>query len=749
MHIGKIMAVCSLSAVLLSSCSLFGKKDGTKNEVMKNQTSFVSKKTSYKKDKTTEVLIDSEIKKEDIVRVVKHGDHWHVFTKDGKEHITYTDPEKMGDKAMDLVSVVSKNVLSGMDVVSIKKHGDHWHVYTRDGNEYLTYEDPSAQFPNIRVGVYHGSHGSSASSNGKSATNARKIKENLEDKGEYVVKILQHEDHFHIYTNKGNEYISYEDPRSLYPNASFGQYVGSHGGSSHLASKTRQGKTWTSSPSTSSSNKLKNIDKLVKVKDPKDVIPQGNKNQEKVIKILKHQDHYHIYTNKGNEYISYVDPRSKYPDAEFGIYHGSHGSSQRKEEEPSVKPPKVDQEKPKLSQEEQRIKAIREMKIVNIIGQQPADIFDIVKILKHENHYHIFDSKGRESITYQDPRKLYPKAFFGDYEKDKKPQPNEENPKPEKNKDQWPENIVRIIDHGDHWHLYDKDGNETVVNTNPKAHYPNAEYIDESNHNSDIKVDDREIFTYEDVRAQIIDNKIKSYMDDNLKSMEAYGDVPNDGKEVYGSDGLRKNVFYWLHGGHYHAITIKQIIQKEKAKEFGPYTAKDIVAAMKYKIENPGTDLEYKPQVEGWEVVEYLKEYYKIKDPARILQVGNDIWIYSGDESVAINLSEFEKVDGKISHKGKLPEVLSDEELEKKLEDSSKEDEENPSDVDKMDRDNYNQGIVAKDNDHKLANENQKEEVSDKNNSEDAKDNFTHENNPDVNTENSDKTSEVSKDQAR
>lgn len=297
--------------------------------------------------------------------------------------------------------------------------------------------------------------------------------------------------------------------------------------------------------------------------------------------------------------------------------------------------------------------------------------------------------------------------------------------------------------------MYDKDGNETVVNTNPKAHYPNAEYIDESNHNSDIKVDDREIFTYADVRAQIIDNKIKSYMDDNLKSMEAYGDVPNDGKEVYGSDGLRKNVFYWLHGGHYHAITIKQIIQKEKAKEFGPYTAKDVVAAMKYKIENPGTDLEYKPQVEGWEVVEYLKEYYKIKASTRILQVGNDIYIYSGDESVAINLSEFEKVDGKISHKGKLPEVLSDEELEKKLEDSSKEDEENPSDVDKMDRDNYNQGIVVKDNDHKLANENQKEEVSDKNNSEDTKDNFTNEKNPDVNTENSDKISEASKDQAR
>lgn len=680
-HIGKIMAVCSLSAVLLSSCSIFGKKDSNKNEVKKKETSFVSKKTSYKKDKTTEVLIDSEIKKEDIVKVIKHGDHWHVFTKDGKEHITYTDPEKMGDKAMDLVSVVSKNVLSGMDVVSIKKHGDHWHVYTRDGNEYLTYEDPSAQFPNIRVGVYHGSHGSSAKTNGKSSSKARKVKENLEDKGEYVVKILQHEDHFHIYTNKGNEYISYEDPRSLYPNASFGQYVGSHA-SSHQISKSRPEKRWTSSPSVSSSNKLKNIGKLVRVKDPVELIKEEKKNQEKVVKILKHEDHYHIYTNKGNEYISYEDPRSKYPDAEFGIYHGSHSSSQRKEEA-LVQPPKVDQEKPQLSKEDQRNKAIREMKIVNIMGQEPADLFDIVKILKHEDHYHIFDSKGRESICYQDPRSLYPKAYFGDYEKVKKPQvepqvqtqPKEETPKPSEKKDPWPKNIVRIIDHGDHWHLFDKDGNETVVKTNPKDHYPNAEYIDESKHKSHIEVDDSEIFSYESIRPQIIDEKIKAYMDDNLKKMSAYGDVPDDGKEVYGSDGLRKNVFYWLHGGHYHAISIKQIIQRQKENEFGPYTAKDVVALMKYKIENPSTDLEYKPQVEGSEVVEYLQDYYKIKDSSRIQQIVNDIYIYTEDESVALKLSDFEKIDGKITYNKVLPKILSDKELEEKQ--ATKETEEN------------------------------------------------------------------------
>ena len=49
MHIGKIMAVCSLSVVLLSSCSIFGKKDSNKNEVKKRKQALLARKLATRK----------------------------------------------------------------------------------------------------------------------------------------------------------------------------------------------------------------------------------------------------------------------------------------------------------------------------------------------------------------------------------------------------------------------------------------------------------------------------------------------------------------------------------------------------------------------------------------------------------------------------------------------------------------------------------------------------------------------------
>ena len=110
--ITKMNLILVCSAVLLASCTK--KKEETKQSTSKN-FEFVEKETKYKKDETTEVLIDAEIKKDDIVRSYKHGDHWHVFTKDGKEHITYTDPSKLGNgNSLSLVSVVSRNKLRSL-----------------------------------------------------------------------------------------------------------------------------------------------------------------------------------------------------------------------------------------------------------------------------------------------------------------------------------------------------------------------------------------------------------------------------------------------------------------------------------------------------------------------------------------------------------------------------------------------------------------------------------------------------------
>lgn len=583
-----LILVCS--AVLLASCS---KKQEEKEKTSTKKFEFVEKETNYKKDETTEVLIDAEIKKGDIVRSYKHGDHWHVFTKDGKEHITYTDPSKLGDgNSLSLVSVVSRNKLRGLNVRSILKHGDHWHVYTADGREYLTYEDPSSMFPNITVGTYVGSHNS------------------------------------HRNRRNSNNY-------------------------SHA-----------------------NI-----IEEKKD----------RVVKILRHGDHWHIYTASGKEYISYTDPTSKYPDAEVGEYQGNHGDSQNntENENPSEKP-----NVPSAS--EKLYEARKNLNIVNVLGKNPVDRYDIVKILKHGDHYHIYDSKGNEGITYTDPRSLYPNAEFGEY----KGNHGDENKKPF----EWPKGVTKIVDHGDHWHLYIGDKEVGVVHENPRSHYPDAEYIKEGSDHSDIGVDEKELFTYESVKAEIKD-KVIPYLDNNLRAMRHYGDL-NTTLPVYGSNGVKKGIFYWLHGGHYHAITIKQIIQNAKAGQYGDCTAREIVAALKYIIQNPDKEIESKVTVDREEVVKYLMKVYNLKDRTDVNIIGDIAYVYINDETLTFSLADFEKVNGEIRYKKKLPETPKKADSnEKKSEEKeeatelSKQNEENkklPS-VDKSEKDDKKVSLKTED----------------------------------------------------
>ena len=530
-----LILVCS--AILLTSCS---KKQEEKEKSSTKNFEFVEKETNYKKDETTEVLIDAEIKKSDIVRSYKHGDHWHVFTKDGKEHITYTDPSKLGDgNSLSLVSVVSKSKLRGLNVTSILKHGDHWHVYTADGNEYLTYENPSSMFPNITVGNYVGSHSSNR--------------------------------------NRG------------------------------------------------SSNNYSHANIIEEKKD-------------RVVKILRHGDHWHIYTESGKEYISYTDPTSKYPNVEVGEYKGNHGDSQ---ESPENEKPNVPSASEKL------FEARKNLNIINVLGKNAVDRYDIVKILKHGDHYHIYDSKGNEGITYTNPKSLYPDAEFGEYQGNH----GDGNEKPF----EWPKGVTRIVDHGDHWHLYVGDKEVAVVHENPRSHYPNAEYIKEGSDHSDIGVDENELFTYESVKAEIKD-KVIPYLDNNLRAMRHYGDLDTT-LPVYGSNGVTKGIFYWLHGNHYHAITIKQIIQNAKAGQYGDCTAKEIVSALKYIIENPNAKIESKITVDREEVEKYLMKVYNLKDKLDVQVIGNIAYVYINGETLKFSLADFEKVNGKIRYKKKLPEA--------------------------------------------------------------------------------------------
>lgn len=635
----KILALVLATSFVLTSCFSRNKEN---IQDKKEKKLSVKSEQKIKEDKTTEVLLDSEIKKEDIVKFFKHGDHWHIFTKDGKEHISYKDPNSFGkDGGVDLVDVVDKNKLKDKNVIAIKKHGDHWHVYTKDGGEYLTYENPSGLFPNIKVGIYTGSHGSN-STNSSSALN-KNSSQKLS--GDRVVKILRHGDHWHIYTANGNEFISYTNPSSAYPNIRIGTYRGSHGSNSQNIANN------------------KNI---------------SNNN------IVK--------TNKKNHQVFENNKKI--------------GNSQTTK--PLYK---------KENSEDQRINAIKNLKLIPILGQGKINRFDIVKILVHQDHYHIYDSNNREAITYTNPINLFPNAYFGEYgnkshkqvaennssqvkpNDNKKPQvrpeikPDEnvkpddntrpqvepkENEKPQvkpndnkkpkvnpKEDEKWPSGITKIIDHKDHWHLYRGNEEVGVVKENPKNIYPNAEYIVEKSESDNIAVSDDEIFNYQDVRAELIKGVIP-YLEGDLSKFTNYGNLSKE-DAVYGSNGVRENIFYWFHQNHYHAKTIKQIIQMEKDNKFGKYTAKDVVKTIKYKIENPKAQLEYKPEVNIEDVKEFLKNHYKVES-YNILNIGDSlVQVFIKDETLNFYLRDFEMKDGKLSYKKQLP-LVKDKKEEKNKE---------------------------------------------------------------------------------
>ncbi len=591
------LGVILISATILSAC---GNNQGANKATKNINHSFVTKKTTYQKDKTTKVLVDSDsFKKSDIVKIIKHGDHWHVFTADGKEHITYTDPNKMSDStSLELVNVVTLAQLKNKKVVAIKIHGNHWHVFTADGNEYLTYQNPSSMFPHIRVTKYTGHHGSRGTA---SITKAL-----AKDR---VVKILQHGDHFHIYTASGKEFISYSDPRGMYPHAVFGQYVGTHG--QHATQKV------------TSKQQLHLVSVLGK--------KVADKNR--IVKILQHGDHYHVYDAEGNESITYSDPRALYPDAVFGQYVGTHADHHSENDDHSTHIENNEHSTHIEDKHDDNKDAIANLKIVPVLGQKgKIDRYDIIKILQHEDHYHIYDSQGNEGITYTNPRALYPNAKFGQYVGTH----SQHNTNVEID---WPEGIDKIVDHGDHWHLY-KNGQEiTVVHENPKSHYPNAEYIDERPKDySNITVENNEIFTYDEVKPEVKDGLREFLKKKDMRGivdMEGFGDLTNETRPVYGSETdengqpIKKDIFYFCHNGdHYHALTIKQIIQAAKAGEYGSFTARDIVAAMKWSIENKEKLVTFTVSKNIDAVKNYLKQYYHIDDENDISSFGNQIGIY-------------------------------------------------------------------------------------------------------------------------
>lgn len=111
----------------------------------------------------------TSINQSDIVRVVAHGDHYHVFLKSGEELITYSDPRVSGVSALSNAHAVisgaqAEAAIANKQIVRVYRHGDHYHVITADGKEYITYTNPftGKQVTGANSGSAHGTHAAHA-----------------------------------------------------------------------------------------------------------------------------------------------------------------------------------------------------------------------------------------------------------------------------------------------------------------------------------------------------------------------------------------------------------------------------------------------------------------------------------------------------------------------------------------------------------------------------------------------------------
>lgn len=294
-------------------------------------TPFTQKQGGYAADNTTQVLIDAPaVSSDEIVKIIKHGDHWHVFTKDGREIITYSDPTKAGSAAnlKNTAHVLGGDSLKRIDpntVVRLLKHGNHWHIITAGGAEYISYEDPRPYYPNAAVGTYVGNHGDSHNhSHGKSHGTTHQAGHQTNQGGTSqqggslpnnpglhivrvvnldelrripITKILRHADHWHCYTADNTEYITKDDPASAFPHIVIGEYQGDHGDHG-------------------------NHDKP---RHPQGPIQQDPNDPKRVVGIEHHDDHWHLRHADGTESITRDDPSGLYPDIKIEEYDPNHG----------------------------------------------------------------------------------------------------------------------------------------------------------------------------------------------------------------------------------------------------------------------------------------------------------------------------------------------------------------------------------------------------------------------------------------
>ena len=482
---------------------------------------------TYKTDETTEVLLDAEVSSDEIVKIVKHGDHWHVFTKDGREIITYTDPSKAGSAAnlgstANVVSVGQLKSIASNGVVRILKHGDHYHIYTADGREFVTYEDPSALYPGISIGTYTGSHGGhggasggswhragygpggSAGSGGSSAVPGIPHVEpapvpggpqlpfvqvvSLADLAKQpIVKILKHGDHYHAYTADNREFITYDNPSSAFPHIKIGEYKGNHAGGN---AGTKPAK-------------------------PVKPIKQDPNDPKRVVKIEHHDDHWHIHRADGTEEVTHTDPSELYPDIKIVEYDENRGSGSIKEDE-------------RFTYDEVEAKLIVPLEYITYGNVTHTTGFDHERqrfIIPHHDHYHyvsidtiiwLSEDPGyfhgytaRQVVATLKYLVLHPEsrpkgkngwgsdAEVGNTSGSDNGNQGEHGNSGDDRADDEVKTVVRIVKEAKCWVLYYSNGKTEIVFKDPSSRYPGVKVEDSANAGGSAGMTDDQIIEKE------------------------------------------------------------------------------------------------------------------------------------------------------------------------------------------------------------------------------------------------------------
>ena len=514
---------------------------------------FREKQSAYAADTSTTVLLDGEkVASSDIVKVIKHGDHWHVFTKDGREIITYSDPTR-AMQASDLTntaSVVSRAALQHMDVrvVKILKHGDHFHIFTNTGQEFITYADPSSLYPNIPIGTYTGSHGSlhrhafddfhqvldglaQGGADGEGAGSAPGaagfVPAQLDGNGAALVPSEFPEALAQALQQKGGPAGQPGYPNSALNGLQNGLPNGSHQNSAPLVG-------------------------LPFVR----VVSLAELAQMPITKILQHADHYHCYTSAGEELITYENPQAAFPHVHIGTYVGSHGSFSHGADSTPNDADSTPTDTPSNSGASTEPSSTP-LPVPVPPAPVPAPFTPAPTPVQPAPTPAPAPINPSHNQASEDPAHGSASHLVPDESE-----------------------VEKILKHGDHWHVYLKNGQECVVYSDPSALYPHikiGEYL--GTHTQPLKpLNADEVFTYESVEARNIVPLDKMPWAD-CKYMRFF-DKEQQTFYVYHLAGAR----------HPHSHPIREIIQFAKSypADFHGFSARDVVATLKYRVEHPG-----------------------------------------------------------------------------------------------------------------------------------------------------------------